>query len=122
MHIASRSLRKGSTLKHFAESVRDGLERDWWVTRSLFEIASFQESQIDGQDAYLITYRVQQSPEYCVVDVAEIVMVSDLLPGDPQGFRARVWMCERDVPQYGPERMRILESFRIITQPATYYT
>ena len=56
------------------------------------------------------------------MDVAEIVMVSDLLPGDPQGFRARVWMCERDVPQYGPERMRILESFRIITQPATYYT
>ena len=122
MHITSHSLRKGSTLRHFAENVRDGLERDWWATRSLFKITSFQESQIGGLDAYLITYRVQESPEYCVVDVAEIVMVSVLLPGDPQGFRARAWMCAHDVPQYGPERTRILESFRIITRPATYYT
>lgn len=122
VYVTSHSLRKGSTLRHFAESVRDGLGRDWWPTRSLLQITSFQESQIDGQDAYLITYRVQESPEYCVVDVTEIVMVSVLLPGNPQGFRVRVWMCERSVPQYGPERKQILESFSINIREATYYT
>ena len=122
VHITSHALRKGSTLRHFAENVRDGLGRDWWPTRSLLQITSFQGSQINEQDAYLITYRVQESPEYCVVDVAEIVMVADSLPYNPLGFRARVWMCEREVPEHGPERMRILESFSIITRPATYYT
>ena len=116
-------MRRGSTLRHLAESVRDQLKDDWWFwTPSLFEIRSFQETKIGGQDAYLITSRVQESPEYCVVDVAEIVMLSNSLPGDPQGFRARVWMCERSVADYGQDRMEMLDSFRIITRPATYYT
>jgi hypothetical protein len=102
--------------------VRDQLKDDWWFwTPSLFEIRSFQETKIGGQDAYLITSRVQESPEYCVVDVAEIVMLSNSLPGDPQGFRARVWMCERSVADYGQDRMEMLDSFRIITRPSTYY-
>ncbi len=122
MHVTSLSLRKGSTLRHFAEQVREGLEQEWWPTRSLFSITSFQETQIDGQDAYLITYRVRESPAYCIVDVAEIVMVSDLLPGNPQGFRTRAWMCDYDVPRYRAERIQILESFRVTPRPATYYT
>ena len=56
------------------------------------------------------------------MDVAEIVMVSVLLPGNPQGFRVGVWMCEHSVPQYGPERTQILESFSISTREAAYYT
>ena len=121
--ITSQSLRRGSTLRHFAESVRDQLEDDWWFwSPSLFEITSFQETQIGGRDAYSITSRVRESPEYCIVDVAEIVMLSNSLPGNPQGFRVRAWMCERSVADYGQDRLEMLDSFRIITRPATYYT
>ena len=90
--------------------------------RSLFEITSFQEKRIDGEDFYAITYRVQESPEYCVVDVAELVTVANALPGPQRGFRIRIWMCEDQAPNYGSERAQILESFRVSTAPAAYYT
>jgi hypothetical protein len=114
-------LESGSTLNQYATSIRDGLERDWWPSRSLFEITAFQETRPDGQNFYSVTYRVQESPEYCIVDVAELVAVSNSLAGNPQGFRVRIWMCERNARDYSQDRTQILDSFRIITRPSTYY-
>ena len=90
IRITSSDLADGATLEQYARSVHDRLEQDWWPTRSLFEVTSFQEKRIKGQDLYSIEYRVQESPEYCVVDAAELVAVSNALPGNPRGFRVRM--------------------------------
>ena len=121
LRITSQDLADGVMLERYAAHIRDNLERDWWPERSLFELTSFRKRQIAGQDFYAINYRVQENPEYCVVDVAELVTVSNALPGHQQGFRVRMWMCEHDVSGYGPDRSQVLDSFRVTTQPATYY-
>ena len=117
IRITSLELGNGGTLEQYASSVRDGLEREWWPSRSLFQITSFQETRIAEQDFYSITYRVQESPGHCVVDVSELVTVSDALPGSQHGIRVRMWMCESDVRGYGPERTQILHSFRVAVRP-----
>ena len=121
LRITSQDLTDGVTLEQYTAHVRDNLEEDWWPTRSLFEITSFRKRQIAGQDFYAINYRVQESSEYCVLDVAELVTVSNALPGRQHGFRVRMWMCEKDVPGYGQDRSQILDSFRVTTQPTAYY-
>ncbi|MDE2815680.1 MAG: hypothetical protein OXM03_06560 [Chloroflexota bacterium] len=112
-----------SSPDQFAKSVRGLLGKSWWNSPpSLFEITSFQEKQLGERAVYLFKYRIQSSPQYCVLDVIELVAWTNSLPGNPQGYRMRVYMCEHDVPTYELDRMEILESFRIITRPATYYT
>ena len=68
-----------------------------------------------------MTYRVQEAPEYCVVDVSELVTVSNALPGSRHGYRVRMWMCEGDAADYDQYRLQTLRSFRVTTQPSTYY-
>ena len=121
LQITSQAVPRVSNLDRFAESVRDRAEQDWWPTRSLFELTSFQKREANGQQSYLIRYRVQESPQYCVVNVAELVTMADSLPGPAHGFRVRAWMCDHDAVTHDKARMEILDSFQIDTQPASYY-
>ena len=121
LRITSFELGSSVTLEQYATLIRDGLQAEWWENPSLFEITSFHEEQINGQDFYSITYRVQESPEYCVVDVSELVTVSNALPGSQHGYRVRTWMCEDFAADYDQDRQQILYSFRVTTEPSTYY-
>ena len=107
----------GYGVDEFSLIVLYGLQKDWWPTASLFKVISVGENQTHSQPARLISYQVQQAPQYCVVDVKELLVVSRILPGYPHGFRIRSLMCEGDVT--GHER--ILDSFRVATGPAEYY-
>ena len=119
--ISSQLLPAGYTVDQFSQFVRDDLQKDWWPNASLFEITSVEEGPADNQPAMSILYRVQESPEYCVLDVEEIVVVFQILPGYPHGFRIRASMCERDVANHGETRESILDSFQVTTGPAEYY-
>lgn len=88
----------------------------------MFEVTAIEEVEADNQPARRIRYRVQEAPQYCVVDVEELVMVSQILPGYPQGYRLRAWMCEHDVASHGQTRETILDSFQVSTKPPKYYT
>ena len=118
---SSQYLSIGYTVGQFASLVHDDLRKDWWPAASLFEITSVEEAEVGSQPARRIRYRVQESPQYCVVNVEELVVVSQLLPGNPQGFRVKAWMCQHDVESYGQVRKRILDSFQISTKPPEYY-
>ena len=116
---------RGGTLKQHAESVRDGLEqevRERWPSYSLFELTSFAEIQAGGQDFYEITYRMQESPEYCVVAVAERIASSETWYGVLRSVRAISWMCEGDVYRHGKARAAMLDTFRVTAKPSDYYT
>ena len=126
--INSVNLADGTGLEQFAQSVRDRLRGDWWRDASLFEITSFERTQVGGQDAYSIAYRVRESPLYCMLDVVEIVVVASFLPGNPQGFRARYSLCDWRVWEFGEARAQTLDSFRVVTRqystptPTSTYT
>ena len=120
--ISSQALPDGYSVDQFSQLVQDDLEKDWWTTASLFEVTSVEEGLTDNQPAMSIRYRVRESPEYCVLDVEELVVVSRILQGYPHGFRVRAWMCEHDVAIYGEARQAILDSFHVTTVPAEYYT
>ena len=119
--ISSQYLPSGYTLDQFTQLVLHNPQRDWWSNPSLFKITSVEEVFQDGQPAKRVRYRVQEAPQYCVLDVEELVVVSQVLPGNPQGFRVKAWMCEHDITAHGPARDRILESFRVTTRTAAYY-
>ena len=121
LRIMSFELGSSVTLEQYATWIRDGLQAEWWENLSLFEITSFHEKQINGQDFYSITYRVQESSEYCVVDVSELVTVSNTLPGSQHGYRVRTWMCESRAADFDQDRQQTLHSFRVTTEPSTYY-
>ncbi len=121
LSISSQILPYGNTLDQFSRFVQEDLQRDWWPNAALFEIISVEEGQTDGQPTRRIRYRVQESPQYCVLDVEESVVVAQLLSGHPQGFRIRFWMCENNVANHGQIREQILETFLISTKPAEYY-
>ena len=44
------------------------------------------------------------------------------LPGNPVGFRARYRLCDWEARRFGEARARALDTFRIATRPAEYYT
>ncbi len=119
--ISTQLLPNGYTVDQFSQFARDDLQKDWWPNASLFEITSVEEGLTDNQPTRRIRYRVQESQQYCVLDVQESVVVAQLLPGNPQGFRIIAWMCEHDVATYGQVREGILESIRLLTKPAGYY-
>ena len=121
LRITTQSLPRDSNLDRFGESVRDRLEQDRWPDRSLFEVTSFEKREDKGDQSYLIRYRVQENPEYCVLDVVELITIADSLPGPAHGFRTRIWMCEHDVAAQHQNRMEILDSFHITTRPSAYY-
>lgn len=117
--------RSGLTLEEQAESVRDGLMdevRELWPSYSLFELTSFRPVRGGEQDAYEITYRIQESPRYCVVAVTERIAAATTWYGKSQAVRAINWMCEEDVPRHGGESEELLDSLRVTGNPADYYT
>ena len=87
--ISSQILPDGNTLGQFSQFVQNNLQKDWWPTASLFEVYSVEEGRTHGQPTKRIRYRVQEYPQYCVLDVEESVVVVQILPGNPQGFRIR---------------------------------
>ena len=122
LSITSQYLPRGYTLEQFTRMALFDLRRDWWPAASHFEIITVEETMADDQPAVRIRYRVQQSPDYCVIDVAELVTVSHLLPGNPHGFRAMAWICQHDLRRYGHERDMMLDSLRMVTREAEHYT
>ena len=121
LEISSQYLPREYAVDQFTRLILFDLRKDWWPTASLFEITTVEESTNGEQPTRRIRYRVQEAPEYCVVDVDEMLVVSQVLPGNPQGFRVRAWMCEHDVARHGETRKRILDSFQVTTRPAAYY-
>ena len=121
LEISSQLLPGGYDLNRFTQLVLYGLRQDWWPTASLFQVISVEEVLTDGQPVRRIRYRVQEAPQYCAVNVDELVTVSRTLPGNPQGFRVKAWICEHDVPAHGTARGRILDGFRVTTKPSEYY-
>ena len=112
------------TLQEYAESVRDGLEqevRERWPSFSLFELTSFEGLELDDQTFHSITYREQESPEYCVVDAAMRIALSNAPTAIPSAFRVSYWVCEEEAADHAQEREDILNSFRTTTEPSQYY-
>ena len=121
LRVTSQYIETGNNLKNFSETVRSGLRDEWWPNASLFDISSVEEVQLGDVPSYRMRYRVQESPQYCLVDVEEAIVISDALPGYPKGFRVRAWMCESQVRAHGSERGETLDSLRIVTIPSPYY-
>ncbi len=106
-------------IDQYIQQVQDNLKEDWedwWFTTSLFETTSVDREITDEQTTIRMRYRVQEA-EYCVLDVVDVVLVSQIVPGDPQVFRIRAWMCERHVASRGQLRDDVLNSFEVITKP-----
>ena len=123
MFVRELDLAVGTTLDRFAESVRDNLRQEWWSSASLFQITSFGKRRLGDQDFYWMEYRVQESPKYCLLDVVELIALGTSLPGAPKGFRAIHRSCNWELPGgLDSTRRETLESFRVVTTPATYYT
>ena len=121
LKIQSQLLPVGFTAAEFFHLIQFDLRRDWWPTASLFDIDTVWDGTKNEQLARRISYRVQESREFCVLNVEELLLVAQVLPGHPHGFRVMLWTCERDVVVHGEQIEGILDSFRITTRPATYY-
>ena len=127
LEIISDSFRDRHTLDQFSRSARDNLRadwEDWWFTTSLFEITSVVEEITDKQMTVRIRYRAQESPEYCVLDVEE-VLVAPLsppeIPQTSQVFRARSWMCESRPEARKRLRADVLDTFEATGEFQPYY-
>ena len=128
LFITGIDLPSGTTLEEYANSVTNNLRQDWnlTATTSWLEVRSVDERQVGGNEFVFVEYVVQDGPEYCAKDVWELIDVESLLPETSKGYRVRHQLCEREAREWrrrGLDRTRreTLESFRIITQPATYY-
>lgn len=119
-HITVVSARlDDETLEEYANTVRKNLARDWWDDASMLEVYEFERVRADGREYYRMRYRVQESPEYCVLDVIEVVGVADDIPGRRVGFRTRGDACEwRQLTSL----RRIVQSFEVVVRPPSYYT
>ena len=127
LEVLEVELRAGTTLEDFADSVIDNLRQDWWLTASRFEVNKVDKRRDAGNEFYIVEYVVQESPEYCALDVWELIAVGSSLPGSVKGFRAQHRLCEYEAREWESRRLdrtrrTTLESFRVITRPATYYT
>ena len=108
------SILPGGTLKQQAETARDGLEeevRGMWPGYSVFELTSFGEVQAEGRHFYEISYRIQESTQFCVVSVIERVFAVEAWHGATRGIRATSWMCEIDAKRLGGSREATLDPF-----------
>ena len=121
IEITSRRFPVKRNIAQYIQSVQDNLRegwQDWWTTTSLIEATSVVKEITDGQTTGRFRFRVRDtSDEYCVLDVVDVVLVSQIVPGDPQLFRKRAWMCELGPATRGQLREDILNSFKVITKP-----
>ena len=126
LFVTGINLPVGTTLGRYAETITDNLRQDWWLTASRFEITAVNERQKDGNEFVLVEYVVQESPEYCALDVWELIVVASSLSGPPKGYRVRHQLCEHEAREWKSRRLdrtrrTTLEGFRVVTRPATYY-
>ena len=122
LKIRSQRLPEGYDVDQFSQLVQDSLREDIFPSPVLFEITSVEEDVIGDHPARLISYRVREAPQYCVLDVEEVVLVSQILPGFPYGFRIRLFMCEEEAARYTDIGEDIFDTFQVTTGPAQYYT
>ena len=87
----------------------------------MFQITRFEKDRANGQEFYSLTYRVQEAPRYCALDVEERLVLASSLPGGNRGFRVRGFSCREDASHFRRSRSNILNSFSVTTRPATYY-
>ncbi len=118
VHMRTYLQPAGTPLEQFAQRIRDGARQDWWEDASLFEINSFERRQVEGQERYVLKYRVQESPEYCILDVEEAIMLTPSLTGPARGFRVQHRMC--DWEKFDAVRRQVLDSLRIVQVPSYY--
>ena len=69
-----------TTLEQFATSVRDDMDRKLSASAYVFELKSFKKSQSADQDSYIIEYLLGNSPDYCVKDVVERIVLGVFSP------------------------------------------
>ena len=113
LRILESNVVAGTTLDQFAGWIRDNLRGDWWASASVFDITHFGKRQAGGQEFYSLKYQVQESPEFCLLDVEEAIVVGASLPGPAHGFRVRHQACDSQLRRgLAPERRRALDSFR----------
>ena len=122
MFIEEFGLVAGTQLDQYAERVKNTVEQEKWPSASFFELISFEKKLVDGQDFYLMEYRVREQPDSCTNWVLELIAVGSNLPGPSQGYRVRHKGCEREMRgKLDLERRTVLESFRVITRDDGYY-
>ena len=121
--IRAYDLLAETTLTQFAESLKDNLEQELSASAYVFEITSFEKRQWAGQDSYIIEYLQGNSPDYCVKDVVERIVLRSSLPGPPRGYRLRHGVCDWELTrQLDRVRRETLDSFRIVTNDDAYYS
>ena len=121
LRVIESDLPVGTSLDQFAGLARDDLNQRW-STSLLFEIRSTEKIQSNDQTFYIIDYRLQESPDDCELEVLELVAVGSYLPGPARGYRLRHRACGEWLPaDIEITRRKVLESFRIVTDPDPYY-
>ena len=93
-----------------------------WPAYSLFELTSFAEIQTDRQNFYEVSYRMQESPEYCIVAVTERIAAAEAWYGVLRSLRVISWMCEGNVNRHGEANTAMLDTFTVSGKPDDYYT
>ena len=77
-----------------------------------FQPVSKSKVNVAGNEFYRLEYRVRYDPEFCVLNVIEMISVSSSFPINPHGFVTRSAICEDSLGQHAQERQNMLDSFR----------
>lgn len=116
MFVTFQHMPEDYSLDQFAQLVEENLRNDGEV-----RAISVNPVTLDGRPAHRIQYRIQSSPEHCLLEVEEFVTIADTLPGPSGGFRLKTHACRWDTAGHAQARA-IVDGFRISTSPAPYYT
>ena len=118
IEITSRRFPFWSDIDQYFQQLQDNLRNDWRrPTVSLFEFKSVDKEITDEQTTTRFRYLLQELPERCVLDVVDVVLVSQIVPGHPEVFRIRAWLCEFNLDFLEQMRDDVLNSFKVITRP-----
>lgn len=89
-------------------NLRETAQEQGW---SLYEPVSYQEVGSGNNRRYLLGYRFQSEPQYCVENGVDVVALSPTYSETSRAFTMETSVCEHTLTQYGPERQSILDSF-----------
>ena len=127
MSIKVIDLTVGTTLDQYARAVNDWLWKDWWNREPQLEVTKFEKDESGTQEFYLLEYEVVPGvADECVIDVVELIAVGSSLPGPAKGFRVQHKLCDWAKDEWARKGLdralkATMESFQIVTTPATYY-
>ncbi len=93
-----------------------------WPTHSVFELTSYGEVEVGAQVFFELTYRIQETPQYCVVSVTERLGAADTWYGATRGIRAIHSMCEADARRESNTTQALLDTLRVASKRSDYYT